>query len=239
MLESYDRLPSRQPWQILWRHRRALPGTVDRSDADVLRLWTIQTREAYEILVRDGALRGSPERIEPTFAKPYAWLEGQATERLDTGTGTLLWLWARGPAGMLRRCAVYGSGEVLLEVAKPRDEVLLSSFDAWHCCLNGYPWVPELPDESDADYVRRLDVIYDLYVDVRREHGDLPELMREVMQWSWSAVLDPDRFPSDEVLQACVHEIAAGDVIGAWRIRSSPRDAIKRQLKQAMRWLRR
>ncbi|MBZ5735426.1 DUF3841 domain-containing protein [Nocardioides sp. TRM66260-LWL] len=239
MLESYDRLPSRQPWQILWRHRRALPGTVDRSDADVLRLWTIQTREAYEVLVRDGALRGSPEHIEPTFAEPYAWLEGQAASRLGTGTGTLLWLWARGPATVVRGSAVHGADEVLLEVVKPRDEVLLSRFDAWHSCLNGYPHLQPAPDESDAEYDRRLDVVYDLYDDARREHGDLPLLMQEVMQWSWCEVIDPDRFEPNEVLQACVHEIAAGDVIGAWRIRSRPRDAIKRQLKPALRWLRR
>ncbi|WP_344732699.1 DUF3841 domain-containing protein [Nocardioides fonticola] len=220
MLAAYEDLPRRRPWQLLPWRRWGQIGTFDR-DTELLRMWTIQSPTAYQVLCRDGILRGSPDHVDPDHSHAYPWLEDQATRLLPTPPGTLLWLWARVEAAYLRRAARYGDDEVLLEVEVPRAHALVSAFGLWHTCLNGWPVVTQAPGEPEQLWLERLERIYDIYSEARQANEPDLELLEEVMQWSWHAVLDEDDFESGESLQAVVHQIEARQVRSAVRLRSS------------------
>lgn len=222
MLPAYDDLPLRRAWQLRAPWWRRLSGEADADADGKLRLWTIQSPEAYEILRRDGTLHGSPDHITPEYARPYAWLEEQAAHRLPTEPGTLLWLWVRADNDHLRGCARYGEEEVLLEVTIPRDHVLISAFGQWHSCLNGYPVIPVLPGETPQGWSRRADEIYEVLAPYKHDRP-VPEILVQIMQWTWAAILDPATFEDDEVLQGVVHQLHSHQVVRAVRLRERAR----------------
>lgn len=124
--------------------------------AKMLTLYTIQTRDAYTTLARDGVLIGDPSLGWPEFPAAYSWMLGQMDQCLSgEPPGGLLWLWPTATWTRLRDDAKHARGEVLLTVRVTKDRVLLSEFLDWHAVLNRSLHVPALPGERDEEWKAR------------------------------------------------------------------------------------
>lgn len=204
------------------------PGRIGYDlDADVLLLHTIQTSAAVDELRTKGALRPDPEHTASEWPEAYAWM---MRERLSTSGSTAVWLWARirrdDLIGNCRRARASGQEEqVLLTCRIPRERVLLSQFNEWHCALNSFLAVPPRPGESENDY----DARYTKHVDEFLAHLDnagvrrapieqWPREIRAEIERSWESIFDRNNVSKSSYWQATVHELRAEDVVDAVRI---------------------
>lgn len=203
---------------------RALPaGRIGYDlDADVLRLHTIQTVQAFEQLQQTGALRADPARVCTEWPEAYGWMSRMMQERLPTTGDTALWLWARIRRDDLVRMCRRERGQVLLECRVPRARVLLSHFDEWHSALNVWPAVPRIPGEPDADYDRRYDqVVDDFRARLDAAGADRGQIsswsadLRADVEQSWECMFDRSWYGRFDCWQATVHELLASDVVEA------------------------
>lgn len=89
-------LPPHKVWPVRGRWRLGMArgrSWIGNPRADSLRLWTIQTRGAYQVLRRDGVLPGGGGTIDAEdFAPAYRWLNGRANDLLPTSGPGLVWL---------------------------------------------------------------------------------------------------------------------------------------------------
>lgn len=125
-------------------------------------LWTIQTRNAYEELLKNGVLRGNPEHIvEESFRESYEWMADQMKKRIGNPPDDVslpVWAWYQWEGKRKRldmRFHGRGWGEkgtpiVLLTIDVPDRCVLLSDFDYWHAVLNDGDII--FPYDEDALY---------------------------------------------------------------------------------------
>jgi len=109
-LRAYDELPPR-PWCLAPPLR-----IVSDPRAQVLTMYTIQTRDAYETLAHEAMLVGDPSLGWPELQEAYAWVLRQTNRRLPGPQGGLLWLWPITKPELLRTNARRASGHVLLTV---------------------------------------------------------------------------------------------------------------------------
>lgn len=193
-------------------------------DGEQLTLQTLQTREAYETLARDGALVGDSSRGWAEFQEAYGWMLREMDRRLSGSKGGLLWLWPTATRARLRDDARRARGDVLLSVRVARDRVLLSDFMDWHSALNRSLHVPALPGESDADWESRWTVLDDDFRARTAPYGSLPmndwpEYLRAEIEASWDAIFVPTTWRAKPVLQATMREVRSADVVRAVRIR--------------------
>lgn len=104
-----------------------------------MRLWTIQTSEAYSILRRKGRLRGRWSLVWPEFKTAYRWLIEQMADRgIKLRGRPPIWAWVRKPD---LRCAAHmerGRQGVRIELEVPDELVLCSDFEFWHSVLNNH-----------------------------------------------------------------------------------------------------
>lgn len=213
------------PGTAILRLRRRWFGD---SSAPVVRMWTVQTAEAYGCLVGTGILRPDPALADPDFAHAYRWMQEQADRRLPTTGSGMLWLWARirpyDLAAQMRR----SRGEVLLEVEMPRERVLMSDFGTWHQVLNTSLVVDAKPGEDVDVWFARADRIEEDFEARLRAAGLQSGGMRDVTGWppdlraeierSWESILDPSQWDATSAVQAVVHEIASADVVRVTRL---------------------
>lgn len=217
-LRAYDDLP-RRPWFLAPPRR-----IVTEIGAGPLRLHTIQTREAYTELVREGRLIGEPSRGEPLFQDAYAWLQRQMDDRQVPGAaGGMLWLWARTSHRQLRTCARRGRGDVLLTVRIAPERALISEFSDWHAVLNRYLHVPVEPGMSDAAWEARWERLGADFEERARAFRSeplerWPRALRAELESSWEAIFDPSTWQAGRPLQATVRELRPADVTRAVRI---------------------
>jgi hypothetical protein len=47
-----------------------------------MRLWTIQTEQAFRLLERRGVLRGDGRRVDRDYCRAYAWMAEQIWQRI-------------------------------------------------------------------------------------------------------------------------------------------------------------
>lgn len=118
-------------------------------------LWSIQTEENYDILMRDGVYRTEENDREFILSTDgvldkYDWLSGQMSRRVglpETGIAYPVWAWHT--YGGLRKRPdirsirwIWGSRPgiryVMMEIDAPEKEVLLSDLDLWTCVMNGW-----------------------------------------------------------------------------------------------------
>ncbi|MFC0674584.1 DUF3841 domain-containing protein [Brachybacterium hainanense] len=214
----YDELP-RRPWFLAPPRRIA----TDIGAAS-LRLHTIQTREAYSTLVRDGRLIGEASRGEPLFQDAYSWMQRQMDDRMIPGhAGGMLWLWASTSHRQLRTCARRTRGDVLLTVTIAPERTLISEFSDWHAVLNQYLHVPVEPGMSDAAWEarwERLGADFEERADEFRSEPleRWPRALRTELESSWEAIFDPSTWQAGRALQATVRELRSADVTRAVRI---------------------
>lgn len=218
-LRSYQDLPSR-PWFLAppWR-------VVSDAGAEVLTMYTIQSRDAYETLANDGVLIGDSALGWSEFQEAYAWMLCQLDRRLPGGpSGALLWLWPTATRARLRDDAKRARGEALLTVRVERDRVLLSEFLDWHAVLNRSLHMPARPGESDEEWEARWNPLDDDFTARTDPYRALPidkwpDELRSEIESSWEAIFNPETWRTPPVLQATLRELRADDVIRAVRIR--------------------
>lgn len=171
-------------------------------------LWTIQHREAYEVLLEKGYLRADDKYLPDgdCFARSYRWMSEQMQKRLSVaphGVTYPVWAWyqwegKRKRPDMRTHNKGYGAKGtpiVLLTVDVPEKFVLLSDFDYWHFVLNDMPL--------------RFD-----------ENGEIEECPETEKQDSWEKIFDfTYRYPGDEDMplstQATLWEITKEWVLKA------------------------
>ncbi|MBI4434186.1 DUF3841 domain-containing protein [Candidatus Uhrbacteria bacterium] len=179
-------------------------------DEDRIRLWTIQSERAWEVLQRDGVLRADGRYSDSGFRTAYRWMIAEMTKRVPGYSGRFpLWAWHT-PKPDLRHTAHVPRGQcaVRIECLLPRAEVLLSDFDGWHFVLNRLPftWTKREDDAWD----QRLSLPYqllssELRSEVERSWERAFELRRPRGSRAWLGNLD--------AIQATFAELRMEDVV--------------------------
>ncbi|WP_321393970.1 DUF3841 domain-containing protein [Emcibacter sp.] len=165
-----------------------------------MRIWSIQSREAWEYLERHGELMAKRHHCSDSWPQAYDWMKAQLTRRI--GPPPLentepLWGWyqwnnerqKRPDLRSVRHNWSPPGPYVMLECELPVHEVLLSDFGAWHFPLND--WHLALQEQEDERFSQALDHAYH-----RKDRAKLEILQRE-KEKSWEVIFD---------LQALDHE---------------------------------
>jgi len=117
-----------------------------------MKLWSIQTRAAWEQLQREGVLYGTYKYAESDFIAAYQWLSQQMLMKLPAPTCSTaqlpVWAWyqyrnVKKHQPDLRESSHLprGTQGVRIKLVKENQEVLFSDFDLWHYVLN-YWYLP-------------------------------------------------------------------------------------------------
>ena len=120
-------------------------------------LWTIQTQDAAEALVRRGELVADGGEPEPGFERAYKWMSARMTERLGAAPPDArpIWAWHTWQPGRerpdlrSRRHLPPGTRGARIELEIDPDRVLLSDFSLWHFALN-YWYLPSSPADEES-----------------------------------------------------------------------------------------
>jgi len=190
-----------------------------------MRIWTIQTKAAWDALNTDGVLRARAEHQSTDWPDAYGWMRDQMIARIGPPSATdaaPLWGWQRWrnkarPRPDLRAIRHYWHPPgpyVLIECELPSHTVVLSDFDAWHIVLNNsYVSVSEEDDES--------------YEAQARSYYEKPDeqalaALRDRFYRSWERIIDMHELPEpywhgDEKrsVQACFWQIERDQVRSA------------------------
>ena len=136
-------------------------------------LWSIQHKNAYDQMLRDGRLVVSEEYVRrsmPEFIFAYSWMTDQMIKRIGQkpkGVNYPMWAWYQWEGERkrldMRSHRVWGEKGtpiVLLTIDVPPEKVLLSDFDMWHMVLNnGYLALTEEDEKeiySDEEKIKRV-----------------------------------------------------------------------------------
>ena len=113
----------------------------------MVRLWTMQPVEVYNILMRDGVFICDSNKVpEPSFCERYEWMNKKLAQKdkKPDNVSYPIWAWYRFNGKEKKpdlRHSCYGTrGDkmVCLELEVPDENVLLSDFDLWHFPLNNW-----------------------------------------------------------------------------------------------------
>lgn len=125
-----------------------------------MRLWTIQTEEAYQILKRTGLLRAERSHVlNESFVMAYDWMVKEMAKRIGDPPNEVvypIWAWYQWEGKRKRcdlRCGGYaerGTPLVQLTIEIPDDNVVLSDFDDWSYVLAF--WYYPLTEQEDNDF---------------------------------------------------------------------------------------
>lgn len=137
--------------------KHSSPATVG---PPIMRLWTIQTEEAWTRAKRRGVLVGDGRYVFPDWRPAYRWMAGAMRRRLPAAPSRAVapvWAWLRWTGNSTRpdlRTPGHvraGTRAVRLEFLTRADDILCSDFQAWHFVLN-YWYLPK--NQADG---RRFD----------------------------------------------------------------------------------
>jgi hypothetical protein len=190
VLPALTDLPAGGPWLIAPRR------THLDLDAGLVRLYSVQSADAYRVLAERGCLTGDPGFAEPEFLDAYAWLAAEMNRRLSTQGVAMLWAWACIARRDLVRDMGRQRGSVFLMLRVPRERVLVHSYGDWHMPLNRSLHLPPEPGESMEAWSLRTDPISEAFDDrVKAAVGDLgvpvsqwPDDLRNQIETSWRAI---------------------------------------------------
>ena len=109
-----------------------------------VKIWSIQSIDAYRHLLRYGSLRGDYRRVHLADRPAYRWMSEQLRQRsVANCTGSFVWAWHtysaeyKRPDLRRRHHLPLGTKGVRIELEVDRQEVLLSLVDPWICVLRG------------------------------------------------------------------------------------------------------
>jgi hypothetical protein len=198
-----------------------------------MRIWTIQTKAAWDTLMTEGILRARAEHQSTDWPGAYAWMRDQMIRRIGLPPlpdAAPLWGWHRWlnktqPRPDLRSIRHYWHPPgpyVLIECDLPCSAVVLSDFSAWHLVLNNrYVSVSEEDDEA-----------YEAEMGRYRARPDDSALaaLGERLHKSWERVIDMDALAEPywhgddkRSIQACFWQISRDQVRSAKRFNSIER----------------
>lgn len=174
------------------------------------RLWTIQHVGAWQ-RARQRRVLSADGRFAPHhFRHAYRWMSDQMTLRLPVYRGGYpIWAWLQ-PKPDLRRVALLPRGQpgVRIEIEAPRESVLLSCFDAWHCILNDGP-------------VTLNEAEHDCFLHEGCQVGQHTVSCRAAMEATWPrifslerpAAADPEWWGETSAVQAVIPEVSLSAVV--------------------------
>jgi hypothetical protein len=185
----------------------------------MLKLWSVQTIEAWDILKNTGVLQGKEKLIDDeSFLNAYKWMMNQMEQRLGkkpSENGFPMWAWYQWKDDKHRRPdlrfgghAPKGEKQILIELEVPAELILLSDFSTWHHVL-GYYYLPL--NEIDANqFEKELELVnLDYY-----KMNPLPGIYDDKMMKSWEMIFDLDYYDeyinypkSEKMIQATMWEI--------------------------------
>lgn len=129
-----------------------------------MKLWTIQTLDAWQMLQQQGCLRAELRFVDQDRHIPYQWMVEQARQRIGpepVGCQALIWAWyqwqdqqRRQPDLRFRAHLPKQAAGVRLEIEVDDAQVLLSDFGRWQHVLN-YWYLPE-SEADDAAFAAEL-----------------------------------------------------------------------------------
>lgn len=117
-----------------------------------MKLWTIQTEQAYQSLLQKGTLIGDWRRVWKSFKPAYRWMcirmereniKLPGSEKLEGKPP--IWAWPTKPDLRGRGHVSVGVKAVRIEFNAPDSLCLASNFEAWHFVLNNW----YLPQEGE------------------------------------------------------------------------------------------
>lgn len=210
--------------------RSAVTRYVHCPKPDTIRLWTIQPPHVWHTLREQGTLLVDPNHAEfaehiDDYRAAYDWMRQQMARRIPGYAGHYPW-WAYEHFLDLRfyrwHTRPYGKRLIRLELAVPREQVLLSTYGEWHCVLNrGY-----LPASLVwEDYERELDTWEE---EAARHgvnvHGHAPfvEPWETQLQASWERVFEVEERRPKQTIQATFERLELGDVVKVTEFTSMP-----------------
>lgn len=175
-----------------------------------MRVWTRQPWNVWLYLKKHGIFYADESKsrflywngklMEKRFLDAYRWMDQQIKERISLppkGVTTPIWCWyTQEEPGEINRTIEFPN-QVWLELEIPKERILLSSFDLWHCVLGNFP-IYEETEDYDEKYVNDID--------------KLPEAeQRQLIEQSWEKIFDVK--DDDKWLQGCMWELKYDDVV--------------------------
>jgi len=193
---------------------------ISNTDAERMRLWTIQTKEAWEHAEKLGVLEFNEiadKEIDDWFRPAYNWMAGQLEERVRGYPCNKypIWAWYH-PKPDLRRSGHLprDTTGVRVEFLVDSDRVLLSDFEAWHAVLNC--WYLSLSEEEGENWDERSERAG---IKGGWENWPPPSPFKEEILKSWERIFDPEllnkhpEWIGGETIQACIEKIYVNEVI--------------------------
>lgn len=198
-----------------------------------MKIWSIQTLEAFDSLIDEGVLRAFKKHAMETssgggyeYPPEYEWMISQMEKRVGPAPKpgmTPLWAWAyygpEKPRPDLRRLAWYWSDQnqdlVMIEAEIPDEKILVSDFDAFHAVMNkSYLPFNEMEDEKfDKKSLSK-------------------DKLDQAIQSSWDRIFDKDQLCENywgpkrqRTLQACFWELHIAEVVETKRFKCRTRKA--------------
>ncbi|HCU33102.1 MAG TPA: hypothetical protein DF364_04555 [Ruminococcaceae bacterium] len=115
-----------------------------------MKLWSIQPKDIYDKIIKDGVYRCDEAYVDPDFKKAYDWLVDEMVRRIGPQPeGVRYPVWAihtwygkrKKPDFRSLRWEWGAGGEqyVCMEIDVPDSGVVLSDCDYWHSVLNDLP----------------------------------------------------------------------------------------------------
>jgi len=194
-----------------------------------MKLWSIQTKEAFEVLQSTGVLRACPDFIDPWHLSAYNWLACQMKEIIGSPPRDVrypIWAWhtvdwmQKKPDLRKSLFNAQPEGSVCLELEIDNSRVLLSDFENWHFVLNDWYY-------SEAHNKKEFD-------EAECYFESLPsEQQKTVKEVSWKKIFDIQPFENGWIrkgmlVQATFWELRLSDVT-AVRIMRGRRAKTKRE----------
>lgn len=205
---------------------RAVTKKIHPPKPDTVRLWSIQPLYVWERLCREKSLYVDPnhEDFDRDWIEAYDWMREQMARRLPEYHGHYPW-WAYDYKLDLRvqapQYGPYGTRYVRMELAVPKDRVLLSAYWAWHFVLN----VWYLPQSDGDDYERESNA-WDAELE-RNGYTDyvaLPEPWATRKIESWNRIFDVEALRADNTIQANFERLNLEDVVRVTEFTARKRD---------------
>lgn len=114
----------------------------------LVRVWSVQTREALDALAAGRVWRADPRRVGAAWQPAYRWMARQLATRVgppESGAQLPVWVWCQWRGASRRRPDLRsrahlppGTAGVRLELMIEPARLLCSDFELWHYVLNGW-----------------------------------------------------------------------------------------------------
>ena len=199
-------------------------------------LYTSITEEEYKILKQNGVLRCDETKASMPneymlWKIAYNFMSAQLEKQSIKPKGTIYPRWAwytiNGKRNVLESNPIHfvsaaNETAYVLTVNINNERVLLSDFDLWHCCLNGYG-IFESSDEDD-DFNSFLDICKLTYFDVLTEqkNSSIIYIQNEIFK-TWEKIFNLHNSNSyysykQKTIQGVFWELYVDDVIDSKKI---------------------